>query len=291
VSADETRRAAEEEVDLGRYWWAIVARWWLVVLCAALGVLIGYLVSVGGGDVYQARATVYLGQPISVTGGGNVQTPATNPTVVNQIVKSESVIDQVAAEVGMRPGDLRRGVSTSTVGGSGGNAARTGQTPLVVVSVRGPERRETAAAANRLAAIVVERVSTYANAKVANLRALLEAQDAQLESLDRSIAEYESGIESGDLTGAERLTAVGLLAAAQTERGNVVTQRAQTALQLELAESVERGQVLTRAAATEVAARGTRSSMVVGGAVGLVVGILAALAWDPVRRRLARGET
>ena len=32
---------AEQEVDFGRYWWAIVARWWLVVLCVAIGVVIG----------------------------------------------------------------------------------------------------------------------------------------------------------------------------------------------------------------------------------------------------------
>jgi capsular polysaccharide biosynthesis protein len=290
VSPDDPRPAAgleaEREVDLGRYWRAILARWWLVALCAALGVLVGYLVSVGGGDVYQARATVYLGQPISPSGGSQVQSLATNPTVVGQIVRSESVVAQVAEEVGVPRGRLRQGISTGTVSG---NVARSGQTPLVTITVRGPWREESAAAANRLAAIVVDRVSTYADAKIANLEQLLEAQDGQLESLEGSVAEYEQAIAGGaGLSGAERLTLVGLLNAAQTERGNLVEQRARTALELELAESVERAQVLTEAAPREVAARGRRSSMVVGGVIGLVAGLLAALAWAPLRDRIAR---
>ncbi|HET9666165.1 MAG TPA: hypothetical protein VFP09_05400, partial [Desertimonas sp.] len=57
---------AEQEVDLGRYWWRIVGHWWVVVGAVVLGAVIGYLVSLGGGTVYQARATVYLGQPLGV---------------------------------------------------------------------------------------------------------------------------------------------------------------------------------------------------------------------------------
>src|SRR4029453_9238911 len=74
---------AEQEVDFSRYWWAIVARWWLVVLCVAIGVGIGYPVSLGGGAPSQARTTVYLGQPLTATGSGALQGVATNPTTVN----------------------------------------------------------------------------------------------------------------------------------------------------------------------------------------------------------------
>ena len=59
---------AEQEVDLGRYWSAIVARWWLPLLGLLVGALIGYLVSLSGKQVWQASATLFLGAPYSVIG-------------------------------------------------------------------------------------------------------------------------------------------------------------------------------------------------------------------------------
>ena len=55
---------AEQEVDFGRYGRRIAHRWWLVLAAAGVGVLVGWLVSLGGGDVYKATATIYLGQPL-----------------------------------------------------------------------------------------------------------------------------------------------------------------------------------------------------------------------------------
>ena len=54
---------AEQEVDFGRYVRLVAARWWLVVAGLILGAVIGYAVSLGGGQRYQATATLYLGQP------------------------------------------------------------------------------------------------------------------------------------------------------------------------------------------------------------------------------------
>jgi uncharacterized protein involved in exopolysaccharide biosynthesis len=54
---------AEQEVDFRRYWNAVLERWWLPVLGLALGLLAGYALALGGGDVYRAEATLYLGQP------------------------------------------------------------------------------------------------------------------------------------------------------------------------------------------------------------------------------------
>ena len=59
---------AEREVDLGRYADALVARWWLPVLGLLIGVVIGYLLSLGGKDVYRAEATVYVGTPFAPSG-------------------------------------------------------------------------------------------------------------------------------------------------------------------------------------------------------------------------------
>jgi hypothetical protein len=295
VSAERTRDVprldvdadAEREVDLAHYGWAILSRWWLVLAALAAGAVIGWLVSLGGGDVYQAKATVYPGQPLTPTSASQIQSLQTNPSTINQIVKSESVVRSVANQVGVSPGELRSGISTKAVSAA---VARTGQTQLVEVSVRGPWRRQSAEAANLLAETAVERVSAYPNAKIDQLVGLRGSTDDQLETVDLAIERYRDALATDtELSTAERLVLVGLLSDAQQERGQLVEQRTQTELSLSLAEDVERGQIVTRAIANEVAARSSRSSIVVGAVIGLVVGLALALLWDPVGRRLRRG--
>jgi capsular polysaccharide biosynthesis protein len=293
VSPDRTTGAvpepdAEQEVDLARHWWAIVARWWLVVLCIALGLLIGYLVSLGGGRVFQAEATVYLGQPLTASGSAQLQGLGTNPSTVNQIVKSESVVRVVAEEVGVPPERLRAGISSSAVAGA---VARVGQTQLVEVRVRGPWRRQSAEAANLLADEVVERVSGYPDAKIALLEELVAGQEGELGAVEESIDRYRQAIETDATLGsAEKLVLVGLLDNAEQERGRLLDQKIQTELSLAVAREVERGRVVTRATPTRVSARGRGSSMIVGAVIGLLVGIVLALLWEPAKARLTRAR-
>src|SRR2546421_12579710 len=79
---------AEEELELGRYWGALVARWWLPLAGLVAGIVIGYLLSLGGHQVYQAKATIYLGQPLSPNGTNQIQSLSTNPSAVRQVAQS-----------------------------------------------------------------------------------------------------------------------------------------------------------------------------------------------------------
>ena len=106
---------AEQEVDLGRYGRAIVAHWWLPLVGVIAGALIGYLISIGGKQVWKGSATVYLGASYSVAGGTLLQGPQANPSTVGTIARAESSIEEAAAKAGMRPGDLRGKVSTQTI--------------------------------------------------------------------------------------------------------------------------------------------------------------------------------
>src|ERR671928_21148 len=124
---------AERDVDLRRHWETVITNWWLPLAGLAAGIIIGYLISLGGSQVYRAKATVYLGQPLS-QGGVQVQSQNTNPSTVRQIVTAESTIDAVARDAGLRPGQLRGHVSTQAVSG---NISRLGQNPLVAISVTG----------------------------------------------------------------------------------------------------------------------------------------------------------
>lgn len=275
----------EHEVDLARYWWAIVARWWLVALSVAIGILIGYLVSLGGGQVFRSTATIYLGQPLTPNSGTQVQGLQTNPSTVGQIVRSDSLVRAVAESVGVDPDELRAGVSSRAVTGA---VTRVGQTQLVEVTVRGPWRRQTADAANLLAEDVVERVSAYPREKIELLETQLAGAESQLEVLDEAVAGYREAAADASLSASERLVAVGLLADAQAERGRLLDQVTQTSLSIALARDVEHARVVTRGSATRVAARGRSSSLIVGAVIGLLVGVLLALAWEPVKARLGK---
>ena len=57
---------------------------------------------------------------------------------------------------------------------------------------------------------------------------------------------------------------------------------------LTLAQTVEQSQVITPARATKTTARSRRNWVLVGALIGLVLGILAALLWEPVARVVRR---
>src|ERR1051325_10478672 len=135
---------AEERRDLRRHWVAVTPRWWLPVIGLVAGVIVGYLISLGGAQVYKAKAVVYLGQPLS-QGGVQVQSQATNPSTVKEIVTAESTIREVARDAGLRPNQLRGRISTQAVAG---NISRLGQNPLVAILVtrQSPRPRAPAAA-------------------------------------------------------------------------------------------------------------------------------------------------
>jgi capsular polysaccharide biosynthesis protein len=282
-TADSPDADAEQELDFARYGWAILHRWWLVVAAVVLGAVIGYLVSLGGGTLFQAKATIYPGEPLTPSSNGQIQSIQTNPSAINQIAKSDSVVASVAAKVGVDPAELKRGISTKAVSGA---VARSGQAQLVEIIVRGPWRRQSARAANLLADTVVDRISTYPDAKIDQLEALSATLDQQVAALEGTIQSYRDTLESGNLADIEKLIVVGQLNSAEATRTQLILQRSQNDLSLALARDVERAQVVTQAIPAKVAAKGKTGSIVVGAVIGLVVGLVLALLWDPVRRRL-----
>jgi hypothetical protein len=259
---------SEPEIDLRRYASAVAARWWLPVFGLLAGALLGYVLSLGGQDVWRAQALVYLGQPIAPS-GAQVQSLSTNPSVVGEIVKSAAVQRRVAAQVGMERRDLAAGVSVAAVKG---NVTRLGQNPLVRVSVKGDSRFKTAAAANALARIVVDRVSGYADKKIALLKDTITEQDRALARLDASLGSA-SGAEAGFLV---------------LRRGELSGEVLRAREDLVLAEEIERAKLVENAVARKVTAQSRRNQIVVGAFLGLLLGLAAALAWESavaLRRR------
>jgi hypothetical protein len=290
-SPDPVDFDVEREVDLGRYGSAIAARWWLVLAGLVVGAAIGYLLSLGGSQVYQARALVYLGQPFSPTGSAPVQSLATNPSTVRSIVTSESVIRHAAATAGMHPADLRGKISTQAISGSTGLAVagRASTNPLVSIIVKGRQPVKVARATNALSQAVVSDVSPYVDQKIASIRAQLGTLNASLATLDRRLAIINSSISSArGLSSLDQLVLISQAANVDTTRGQLVQQQSQLQQQLSLAENVERAKVVARGAPVKVTARSRRNSVVVAALIGAILGVLAALLWEPVANRFAR---
>jgi hypothetical protein len=274
LSTRETDLEAEQEVDLGRYWSAIVARWWLLLAGLLVGALIGYLISLGGKQVWNASSNVYLGASYSVVGGTLLQGPQANPSTVGTIARAESSIDAAAAQAGMRPGDLRGHVSTKTIStGAGASTARVTANPLVRVTVQAATRRKAQVAANALAQVVVSRLSTYADRKIAGLQERIDADQQQIDAIQRQER------SAADPT-AKAVFALHL--------GDVLDDQLQAKQLLIQAQDVEKPAVLTRAAAVKTTARSRRNSVVVGAFLGLLAGVFAALLWEPLARRSRR---
>jgi hypothetical protein len=274
---------AERDVDLHRHWDSITTRWWLPVGGLVAGIIVGYLVSLGSAQVYKAKATVYLGQPLS-QGGVQVQSQATNPSTVRTIVTAESTIQRVARDAGLRPGQLRGHVSTQAVSG---NIARLGQNPLVAITVTGHARRPVARAANDLARAVVfsDALAGYSKTKIRNLQLQVDQEQAAVNTLNRNLKAQQAALGDGSgLSTSERLIALGQINGFQQQLLTTTDSLTTNQQQLALAKDVEAPQITTLAAATKTTARSRRNTVIVAALIGLLLGIVAALVYEPATR-------
>jgi hypothetical protein len=275
---------AEREVDVGRYLDALVARWWLPVVGLLVGVALGYLVSVGGEDTYRASSTVYIGSPYAPN--GVTLLPAsltTNQSTVNRIVRSEDAIEEVSRESGMPRPKLRDGISTRELRSGLG---RLVPSQLYVITVQGDDRAEVQAATRALSERLADRVGGFARAKIQGFRRELQLQNTQLEKIEQQVDAAQAALRSS--IGTEQAVWATALSVAEQRRGTLEQDRIETRQLLAQAEQVELPQVLTRGVATKTTARSSRNSIAVAGFIGLLIGLAAALLWEPIAARTAR---
>ena len=258
---------AEAEVDLGRYARMLLVRWWLLLAGLVAGAVVGYLTTLGGGQFYRAAAVVYLGQPLGALSASPVQALNTNPSAVRAIVTSESVVQRVARRSGLSAARLRSGISVNVIPGA---LSKFGQTPLTQVNVKGPEPAKVRLAANALAAIVVSKLAGPARGKIAVFEPLEQADKATIDAVNRALS-------APGLSLTEQLLLQTRLQTAQSDL-------AQVSQQLSLAEEVEAPRVVTQAAAAKTSVRNHRNATAVGAVIGLILGGLAALLWEPLTR-------
>jgi hypothetical protein len=280
----------EQEVDLSSAWQRLKVRWWLPIGGLLAGAVFGLALAVSGGSVWRAQTIVYLGQPFAPLGGGQIQSLATNPRTVGEIIRSNAAIKRASAVSGITESRLRSSISTSEIVAAG---QLRGINPLVEIAVKGPGRRKVELAAAALAKRVTERVSVYVSEKVR----LLEDQVASTqEQLTEANARIKSAQDQQAAILADRSMPLDqrLLVTANLNAVITTADARRAALQeslseadqlLNLAQSVEKSRVVEPAAAGRSTARSSRTSLIVGALIGLLIGAVAALVADPIAAR------
>ena len=285
---------AEQEVDFGRYARTIAARWWLLVVGAVLGALIGFLVSLSDGKIYKGTAQVYLGQPLAPDSAAAVTTSPTTLGLVQAFITSEEAIEKAASAAGLRPSRLRDNVTVRAIPGTS-TTRQAFPAPLLSIQVTGFSRAKTAAAANHLASQAVAEVGTYTNTKIETLDQQLAYIDTQLGIVNARLAaaraQQKEIVADPTLSPVEKLVALTTLnteiTLAEQRAVTLELNRFNTTRAVSLAKDIEASRVTAQAVAVRTEPTSRRTSVLVGAFIGLLLGILAALFWDPVAGRLA----
>ena len=241
------------------------------------------VLSAGSGHLYSAKATLYLGQPMAATGTAQIQSQATNPSTVSQLVHSGSILDQASRLSGMPAAKIRSGVSTAAVPGY---LSKLGQSPLVTVSLKANAPRGQVTKATRaLADLVIDATSKYPRTKIATLNAEIASYKAEIPTIDKRLSALEASIAAGSLPALAQLEALSGATISEQRRGTISDELQQAQLLLAQARTVEMGSVVSSSRAVKTAARSRKNSAIVGGALGLLLGAICALALPGLRRR------
>jgi uncharacterized protein involved in exopolysaccharide biosynthesis len=282
----------EQEVDLSSGWQRLKERWWLPVGGLVVGAVVGIALAIAGGSVWRAETIVYLGQPFAVLGGGQIQSLATNPRTVGEIVRSEAVLRDISRETGIPVSKLRSSISTQELVAAG--VPRAGVTPLIEIGVKGDAGpRKIEQAADALAQRVVGNVSAYVTEKVEELERQVEVSESQLAAVE---ARIQTAQQQQTALNADQSIPLNEKLLLSLNLNSVITtaDARRTALQEELfdarqlliqAENVEMSRIVEPAAASKTTARSSRTSLLVGALIGLLVGAIAALVADPIAAR------
>jgi uncharacterized protein involved in exopolysaccharide biosynthesis len=286
----------EQEVDLASAWGRLKARWWLPTIGLVVGAIVGLLLALSGGNTWQGKTLVYLGQPFAPLGGGQIVSLATNPRTVSEIIHSETAIKAASEASGVPVSRLRSSVSIKEITAPG--QTRT-TTPLIEIGVKASGPAKSAAAADALANEVVRRVSVYVEEKVKLLEQQISVSQDQLKAVEARIANAQAQ-QTAVSNDKSLSTDTRLLLSLNLNSVITTADARRTALQEQLydaqqllnqARNVEESHVVEPATGVKSNARSNRTALLVGGLVGLLIGAIVALAVEPIAARRRRTAT
>ncbi len=271
---------AERDVDLSRWKRAITLRWWLPAGGAIAGIVLGAVLAVSGGSLFQASVLIIPGQPFTPNGGTPVLTYQASPRAIQELVTSEEAL-KAAADAGGMPANTYAGHISVTTVTTGITTAASRGANLIKILVQGKKQKATQEAANALAAYVVQHTtSSYIQKVIDTYKADLTSYAAQLAALKTRLEALNSAIKTEKLAPLDQLVLVSQIDNAEQRQGTLIETQSLTQEQLALAENVSITQILNKAVAVKTTARSSRNSMLIGLLLGLILGAIAAVVAD-----------
>jgi capsular exopolysaccharide synthesis family protein len=240
----------------------LLRKWlWLIVLCAVIAGGIVYFVSRRSTPIYEASATLMVNQassPTAVTAYADILTSERLARTYASLLTSRPVIEATAARLGIDPTNLVRSVDVTAVR----------DTQLLRIQVQDPSPAQSAALANTLAQVFIERTQEMQQGRVSQSRANLEQEIANTEA---DIARTQTALAAAqDDTEKTRLETS--LAQYRTTYSNLVA----SYQQVRLAEAQATDSVVI-AESAEAPEQPVRPRPVTNAALAAIVGALLAL--------------
>ena len=277
-------------IDVGS-WFATLARnWWVIVGLVVLGIIVGAVVTKAQPKEYTATASVYIGQTTDANGNPMAGLNS-NAKAAVQLLASQVVLQEAAARAGMDISASRLRKETTVETPSSTVKTTTSVVNIVVISVTDTDAERAAAAANALSEVLLERLESGVDEKIALLEdQLAQNQKEYAAATARSAAAQKSlaVIAAGGGSATEKAAAIApymaVIQGASTEQEALVSSIQKTQLQLLTAKQVELPRILHEAAVPDSPSGPTMSlNVAIGALAGLVIGVIVAFA----RRGLA----
>ena len=239
---------------------------------------------------YTATSSVYIGQTTDANGNPMAGLNS-NAKAAVQLLTSQVVLKEAAERTGMDVSASRLRKETSVETPSSTVKTTTSVVNIIVISVTDTDPERAAAAANALAEVLLERLESGVDEKIALLeKQLAESQEAYAASLARSVEAEEAlaDIAQGGGSAADKAAAsstwVALAQAAATQQESLSRSIQQTQLLLLSAQQNEEPRILHEAVPPDSPSGPSMSANVaIGALAGLVIGVIVAFA----RRGLA----
>jgi len=283
-----------DEVRVSEYAGRVVRRWYIVVACIVVAVLLVVLNTVSGGNRYQSQASVFLGAPL--TPNGQQTFPAsieTNPTSATAFLRSDEVMFKAAGAAGLKPQALRSHTSitqlTSTVATSG---LANANLQITVLGAPSWSRTSVRTATKSLADSVITWANTYQDQKRTLLQSQVTTDKTQIQTLQSAIDSANkaiAAIKTSNMSPTDKAVQISPLLATVADAGSrldeISSQMTQNQMFLTAADTIERAGYLGSPSVKQVTATSHQSSLIVAAFAGLIVGIILALLWDAFRSR------
>ena len=279
-------------IDVGSWFTTLARNWWVIVGLVVLGIVVGAVVTLAQPKEYTATASVYIGQTTDANGNPMAGLNS-NAKAAVQLLASQVVLEEAAERAGMDISASRLRKQTTVETPSSTVKTTTSVVNIVVISVTDTDPERAAAAANALSEVLLERLESGVDEKIAVLeKQLADNQEAYAASLGaqcrrpkrRSPTSPQGGGSAADKAAAAA-TWVALVAGGG-DRSRNPSRRASSRRQLLLlsAQQNEQPRMLHEAAVPDSPSGPAMTmNVAIGALAGLVIGVVVAFA----RRGLA----